>query len=120
MLYVFVWFFLPFKYYRGLFGKSQEATVTNYDEKQLEDALKITNIVLSISRNTPWESKCLVQALSCKKMLQKRGVITTLYLGVCKDYNDKELAAHAWLKMGDFILTGRSGHKDFKVVNYYS
>ncbi len=34
---------------------------------------------------TPWESKCLVRAMTAKKMMKKRGYKTTLYLGVGKD-----------------------------------
>lgn len=112
--------FLPFKYYRGLFGQSQTESNMSINEQQFEDALEIANTVLSVCRNTPWESLCLVEALSCKKMLDRRGFKTTLYLGVCKDTNNKELAAHAWLKMGNFILTGSHGHRSFKIVNFYS
>jgi hypothetical protein len=112
--------FLPFKFYKRLFGKIQYSNQTVYTAKQLEEAIQISKIVISLCRNTPWESKCLVEALSCKRILKKRGIETTVYLGICKNYDGKELAAHAWLKMGDYILTGRSGHQNFKVVNFYS
>ena len=112
--------FLPFKYYRGLFGKMQQISNQEVSEEQLIEVKRIRNIVLSICDNTPWESKCLVQAISCKQMLKKIGVETTVYLGVCKDLDGKGMKAHAWLKLGETILTGASGHKQFKVVNFYS
>lgn len=113
--------FLPFKYYRGLFGKLQNVAETNeYSPEKSLEIKRIREIVISICRNTPWESKCLVEAITCKKMLQKIGVETTVYLGIRKDENGKEMKAHAWLKLGDHILTGRSGHQSFKVVNFYS
>ncbi len=112
--------FLPFKYYRGLFGKIQQVSNQEVSADQMIEIKKIRNIVLSICDNTPWESKCLVQAISCKRMLKNIGVETTVYLGVCKDPDGKGMKAHAWLRLGETILTGASGHEKFKIVNFYS
>jgi hypothetical protein len=64
---------------------------------------------------TPWESKCLVQAVAGKTMLKLRGVPSTLYLGLAKKEN-RELNAHAWLRSGDIILTGARGMGHYTVV----
>jgi hypothetical protein len=54
-------------------------------------------------------------------MLEKYNIPSTIYFGIMKDpENPSELKAHAWLKVGEFIATGREGHKSFKVVNFYS
>ena len=47
-------------------------------------------------RHTPWQSKCLVQAIAARLMLGRRGVAGTIYLGPAKDL-DGQLKAHAWL-----------------------
>lgn len=112
--------FLPFKLYKGLLGKMQTTSDKEYTEEQIIEAKKIRNIVLSVCNNTPWESKCLVQAVACKKMLGKKGIKTTLFLGVDANFKRSKMEAHAWLKMGDIILTGRHGYEKFKVVNFYS
>jgi hypothetical protein len=57
------------------------------------------------SRHLPWECKCLVQALAGKAMLKRRGVPSTLYLGLAKA-GEAQLKAHAWLRCGERILTG--------------
>ncbi len=44
-------------------------------------------------RHTPWQSKCLVQAIAARLMLGRRGVAGTIYLGLAKD-PDGQLKAH--------------------------
>jgi hypothetical protein len=126
-LYAFTWslfvrfciFTLPFKFYRNLLGKQQVETLIDVKETDLAMAKHIRNIVLAVCRHTPWKSKCLVEALVCKRMLKKKGIETTIYLGVSKDPQKNKLKAHAWLKLGAIILTGAQGHKEYKVVNFY-
>lgn len=113
-------FFLPFRLYKGLLGEMQVSANEEYTNEQMVEAKRIRNIVLSVCNNTPWESKCLVQAVACKKMLEKKGIKTTLFLGIDPNFESRKMDAHAWLKMGDNILTGRHGHERFKVVNFYS
>jgi len=111
-------FFFPFKFYKNTLGKLQNVANQEISPDILDFALKIKNTVLTVCNHTPWESKCLVQAITCKIILKRRGINTTIYLGVSNKENQK-LLAHAWLKLGDVILTGSRGHKKFKIVNYY-
>jgi hypothetical protein len=54
-------------------------------------------------------------------MLKRRRIGATLYLGVAKDLTKpQQLAAHAWLRCGDIILTGGANHKDFAVLSTFS
>jgi len=70
---------------------------------------------------TPWESVCLGQALAGVAMLRLRGLTATLYLGVAKDESvTAAITAHAWLRSGEFILTGAGNHKRYTVINVYS
>ena len=69
--------------------------------------------VTRVTRHTPWESKCLVQALTARKILKKKNVNSNLYLGIMKENN--ELKAHAWLRCGQLYVTGGDG-KDFGMV----
>ena len=75
--------------------------------------------VVAMSRHLPWECKCLIQAIAGKKMLQRRGIVSTLYLGVAKE-GEKALIAHAWLRSGSVILTGRRGKDRFTVVSTFA
>jgi hypothetical protein len=64
---------------------------------------------------TPWNSNCLVQTIAAKLILQRRGVSSTLYLGVAPDTHEA-LQAHAWLRSGSIILTGAPGHRRYTVI----
>lgn len=69
--------------------------------------------VRAAAPRTPWKSACLAQALAGKWMLGRRGVDSTIRLGVAKDA-DGNLQAHAWLCAGDAILTGGAQVRRFK------
>jgi hypothetical protein len=71
--------------------------------------------VETAGRHLPWECTCLAQAMVGKVMLQRRGVASTLCLGLAKD-GGGGLQAHAWLRCGERILTGRRGMTGFTVI----
>ena len=82
---------------------------------QLERARLAGWAVESLSRGLPWQVKCLAQAVSAKWMLQRRGLVSTLYLGV--DHGqEKWLEAHAWLCCGAEFITGERQHERFKII----
>ncbi|MGW6192107.1 lasso peptide biosynthesis B2 protein [Bacillus cereus] len=84
------------------------------------DTLKKVSEAISImSRYTFWESQCLVKAMAGMKMLEKRHIESTLYLGTAKD-NNGELIAHAWLRSGSFYVTGSEGMEKFTVVGSFA
>jgi hypothetical protein len=53
------------------------------------------------------------------KMLERRNIESTVYLGTAKDENGK-LIAHAWLRSGSFILTGSEEMSRFVVVSKFA
>jgi hypothetical protein len=81
-------------------------------------AKEVARAVSRADRHVPWEAKCLVQAMAGKKMLKRRGIETTLYLGLAKN-EEAGLQAHAWLRCGDKILLGAGGLKGFAVVSTF-
>ena len=80
---------------------------------------KVSQAIHLMSKYTFWESRCLVQALAAKKMLEKRGVENTLYLGTARE-DDGEMVAHAWVRSGPYIVTGAKGMKRFTVVSTFA
>ena len=88
----------------GVRGAESEA------EETLEN-IKLAKLVgFHVNRVTahlPLKRKCFVRALSARKILMKRGVNTTLYLGVGKE--DGNMVAHAWLRCGQLYVTGGNG-----------
>lgn len=68
--------------------------------------------VAAAARRTPWRSKCLEQAIAAKAMLRRRGIESTLYLGVVRE----PMAAHAWLRVGEHNVTGGQDVSRYAVV----
>ena len=107
--------FVPFNKLRKRMGKHKQESLDKVDNDTYKIARRISARVLFVSAKTPWESKCLVQALTAQKMLKKQGVSTTLYLGVKKD-NNNQMLAHAWIRCGDYFVTGGGNRHGYAVV----
>jgi len=85
------------------------------EQQYRNQQIEISKAVRWMSKHTLWESKCLVQAIAAMKMLERRKIESTLYLGTGKDDNGK-MIAHAWLRSGSRIITGAEMMKRFTVV----
>lgn len=96
-------------------GKKTSETSYTIKQEDLEILERISKAISIVSRYTPWESKCLVQAIAAMKMLERRSIDCTLYLGTAKDEEGK-MIAHAWVRSGSFIVTGSLGKERFTVV----
>lgn len=80
---------------------------------------KIGQLIDSVCRHTPWESKCLVQALICKRLCRKLKILTTLYIGVNKQPGS-DLEAHAWVvDQNNNIIVGGLHSLQFKIIATY-
>lgn len=107
--------FVPFNKLRKKMGKQKIESSTNVDIETYRIAKKIGWVVTQVSKYTPWKSKCLVQALTAQNMLKKKGISTTIYLGVKKDGKDNMLA-HAWIRCGAYIVTGGINKHEYTIV----
>lgn len=68
-------------------------------------AKQVSRHVNRIAEHTPWESKCMVRAMTAQKLLNEKGIETTIYLGV--GINEQGgMRAHAWLRCGAYCVTG--------------
>jgi hypothetical protein len=78
--------------------------------------------VKSAAKYVPFKALCLVQALTAQRMLKKRKIKGFLFLGLKKDKGSaKGLAAHAWVKCNNFIITGGDQPLDkYAVISVYS
>lgn len=85
--------------------------------EHLRSAYWIGDRIERVCDKTIWESKCLVKALIAQKLLTKKGIHTTLYMGVGKE-SDK-MTAHAWLRCGSLYVTGGDGTGNVVVATFY-
>ena len=110
---------LPFRWLSPVLGQKMLESPAQEDTFKLESAKQVGLVVETVSRYTPWASKCLVQAIVGKILLRQRGINSTLYLGVGQE-DEKGLVAHAWLRSGGIILTGNEGRERFTVVGKFA
>ena len=97
----------------GIRGVESEAEVPLNDIKM---AKLVGFHVNRVTGHTPWESKCLVRAMTARKILMKKGINTTLYLGVGTE--DDKMVAHAWLRCGALYVTGGNGSQYATVAKF--
>lgn len=86
------------------------------------DITRVTQVAKAIRRSIkviPWKVTCFVRAVAGKYMLKQMGITSTLYIGVGKDEVQK-LTAHAWLRCGRIIVTGKEEMKRFTPVAFFS
>jgi hypothetical protein len=107
--------FIPFKKYKKYIGIPNQETPLEIESQKYHIINAVSWAVHIITSRTPWQSKCLVQALTAQQMLKKRKLSTTLYLGVNKE-NGKDLNAHAWLRCGQLFVTGGRNRNEFAEV----
>src|SRR5262249_23470259 len=65
---------------------------------------RIGRLIERVARITWWRSMCLEKALACKWMLRRRGIPSTMYVGMAKQ--NEGFAAHAWLVAEGQTVTG--------------
>jgi hypothetical protein len=93
---------------------------TPLSTKEQDEADRIGKTIMKAAAHTPWESACLVQSLTARKMLQKRSIAGLIFLGVTKDGEDEmKMKAHAWTRCGNCVVTGGIGHEKFTVVSVF-
>lgn len=109
---------VPFSRTAPKLGVAMKETSFSEPGEETELIRNIARAVRIMSRFTLWESKCLVMAIACMKMLEKRRIESTLYLGTMK--NDKGImSAHAWLRTGPHVVTGAEIMDRYTVVGIF-
>lgn len=110
--------YVPFSRIVALIGTKVSAAPDEVLAKHVETSRNIGEVVARMGGCTLWESRCLVQAIAGLKMLERRGIRSTLYLGTRKEAADG-LTAHAWLSCGRHIIVGEAGHERYTVVGIF-
>ena len=57
-------------------------TLGTVEPDKAKTAADVGWIVERMAEHTPWESACLAQAMAAQNMLKRRGIGSTLYLGL--------------------------------------
>lgn len=108
---------IPFSRVAPSLGDQNEETDSFAENKAT--LKEVSEVIHIASRYTFWESQCLVKAMAAMKMLERRKIDSTLYLGTGRDESGK-LVAHAWLRSGPFYVSGAEGMERFVVVGKFA
>ncbi|MBM7563595.1 hypothetical protein JOC55_000527 [Paenibacillus sacheonensis] len=106
---------LPFSRIAPTLGRRALETPLVHDPSDETTIRRVARAVGVMSRHTFWESQCLVRAIAAKKMLERRKIESTLYLGTARNGEGK-MIAHAWLRSGPFYVTGAEEMRMFTAV----
>ena len=110
---------MPFSKIAPSLGEHMLETTFLHTESDTKILREVNEAIQIMSNYTFWESQCLVKAIAAMKMLEKRKIDSTLYLGAAKDKMGK-LIAHAWLRSGPYYVTGAEGMGRFTVVGTFA
>lgn len=110
---------IPFSKVAPSLGQHMEETTFDPSATNKKVLSSVSQAIHIMSRYTIWESQCLVKAIAAMKMLEKRQIESTLYLGTAKD-DSGELIAHAWLRSGPYYITGSEEMARFTVVGKFA
>ena len=106
----------PLRWYATLLGKEHAATP---EDPNANDIVFIISRAIVRGRKVfPWKTLCLCEAVAAKIMLNRRQVMSTLYLGVAKEKGT--LIAHAWLRCGTTYVTGKRCMEKFTIVSTFA
>jgi hypothetical protein len=110
---------LPFKWIAPILGKPTQETsaVSQPEENDLSERVRWA--VNAAGRHGPWKSTCLIEAITAKLMLRRRGIPSTLYLGAGRDENRK-ICYHAWLRSGGSVVAGGPIDKAYTVLTTFT
>lgn len=98
---------VPMKYLKRIMGIRNLESAPQETAEAYRYAGLVARAVDHVCDMTPWESKCLVKALTIRHFLKKKKISSTLYLGVGK--SNANMIAHAWLRVGEYYVSGGNG-----------
>lgn len=122
---------VPFRNYHRLLGnphdKNSMSSGFPVEKNRKELIVQIGKAVGRASRNVPWHTRCFVEASATKRMLKRRHIPCTVFLGLKKtktvedDPHKGDLKAHAWTVSGDITVSGSQGVRlnEYTVVSTF-
>ncbi|MCM3783256.1 lasso peptide biosynthesis B2 protein [Neobacillus mesonae] len=110
---------MPFSKIAPRLGFEKEET--SYNRSPVLDPIRvrISKAIDMTAKHTPWKSECMVTGIAGMRMLERRKIESTLYLGVARS-DSGQMVAHAWLRSGPMYVTGADGIEKYTVVGIFS
>ena len=105
-----------------------EGTPIQANPRQQDHAARIGHVVALTAQFVPFRAVCLQQVLAVRRMLKRRHIPATVFLGVQRSASvdldrhvsagtaAEDMAAHAWVKSGDRVVNGKTPDLDSYIV----
>ena len=106
-----------FKIIAQKLGKS-EAECPKINTNPTQETRYLKGLIVRISELLPWRCVCFPQAIAGQRILNKKNIPSTLYLGLLKE--NGEMKAHAWLRSGQYIVAGYNDISKYTVINSFT
>lgn len=112
---------LPFRRIARMIGDLGTDGPASLPSEQEDAAAKVGWAVAAMARYVPWDGRCLTQAIAGWRMLARRGIVGTVYLGVAgAPASSDKMVFHAWLRCGTKFVTGGNGRLHYTVLACFS
>lgn len=95
-----------------------DSTGPGVTDGQRAQARLVGRRVDAAAKRVPWSVPCLSRAIAARDVLRREGIPAQIVLG-CRPGDSPEAAhdpAHAWLRVGDRVVVGAPGHREFVPV----
>ncbi len=110
---------LPFRRIAAWLGTPGAESPAMATADEIRTAKEIGWAVEVLGRRVPWDGRCLARALAATGMLRRRGLEGTVSFG-SRQSESAGFDAHAWLRLGSFIVTGTHDHEQFRVFTTFA
>jgi len=107
---------VPFAKIAPRLGRHMAESPVADDEGAEHTIERVRWAIQAAAHTLPWRPACFPQALAAVSMLRRRGVGSTLYLGVDPH---QSMEAHAWVRAGSIIVSGGPRQTRFTVVSTF-
>lgn len=111
--------FVPFKKIRPYLGTPGVESVVDSNIEHTAYLKKLKTALTLCKKYTPWKTECYTMALTGKIILNRKKLISTIYIGFRKDVTN-EYEGHAWLRCGTIILTGNNNIASYQVQSFFT
>jgi len=106
---------VPFRWWRKTLGPidgNAKPPTKPLSAKQIKQAGDIGRMIARLARHQKFEAVCFPQAITGRWVLRRRGIPSQIILG-SRQHPEKGLALHAWLKVGDEVVTGQREYAEY-------
>jgi hypothetical protein len=99
-----------------LLGRHMTESPADVAPAEAAQAARVRWAIERTAAALPWKPVCMPQAVAAKFMLRRRGIASTLFMGLDPLTYD----AHAWLRVGSDIVTGASEQARFQSLSSFA